>query len=106
MSATLPAAPHDEFEEHVNKVLGPRDRAAAKLLRLRAEFQEMAARRALSARKPTAVELNKRNQRFFDEAATILSAQDYVKVFGVEPRAKIKLVRPEIMKGMEGPDAP
>jgi hypothetical protein len=106
MSATLPAAPHDEFEEHVNKVLGPRDKAAAKLLRLRAEFQETAAKRALSARKPTAAALNKRNQRFFDEAATILSAQDYVKVFGVEPRAKINLVRPEIMKRMQGPDAP
>ena len=97
MSVTLPAALHDEFEEHVNKVLGSRDEAA-KLLRLRAEFQEMAATWALSARAPTALELNERNQRFFDEAATILSAKDYVKIFGLKPGAKIKLVRPEMMK--------
>ncbi len=57
MKVTLPAAFHDESEEHVNKVLGLGDEAA-KLLRLRAEFQEMAATRALSDRAPTAVELN------------------------------------------------
>ena len=97
MSATLPAAPHDEFEEHVNKVLGP-GAEAAKLLLLRGEFQKKAAMQAHEARTPPADELNERNQRFFDEAAKILPPKDYVRVFGVKPGARIKLVRADIMK--------
>jgi hypothetical protein len=97
MSDTLPSALHDEFEVHVNKVLGP-GHEAAKLLSLRARFQEMAVMQAHSASALTAAELNERNQRFFDEAARVLSTNDYLKIFGVKPGTKIKLVRPDMMK--------
>ncbi|HEY3719240.1 MAG TPA: hypothetical protein VGL41_03775 [Roseiarcus sp.] len=41
---------------------------------------------------PTADELNARNQRFLDEAAKLLSASDFVAIFGVPPGTRVNLV--------------
>jgi hypothetical protein len=65
---------------------------------LRAQFQTTAALQAHAARLPTADELNDRNQRFLDEAAKILPARDYERIFGVKVGLKIKVVRPDMMK--------
>ena len=94
-----PIAPSpDEFEERVAKVLGPdRVSLAAQLLHLRAQFHTTAALQAHATHVPAAEELNERNQRFLDDAAKILPAKDYEKIFGVKPGEKIRLVRPEMM---------
>src|SRR5260370_14142874 len=95
----LTAVPPDEFAELVVKVLGD-DRLplATQLLNLRAQFHAAAAAQARTARAPTADELNDRNQRFLDDAAKILSASDYEKIFGVEPGRKVRLGRPGLTK--------
>ena len=89
----------DEFEERVANVLGP-DRLvlASQLLHLRAQFHTTAAMQAHAMRSPTADELNERNQRFLDDAARILPAKDYEKIFGVKPGTKVNLVRADMMK--------
>ena len=99
MSATPPAVPPDEFVERVAKVLGP-DRLplAAQLIHLRARFHTTAAMEAHAMHAPTADELNDRNQRFLDDAAKILPARDFEKIFGVKPGQKVKLVRSDMMK--------
>ena len=97
--AAMTSVPPDEFEQRVAEVLGPdRLRLAAQLLNLRARFHTAAAAEAHAMRAPTADELNERNQRFFDDAAKILSASDYERIFGVEPGRKVKLVRPDRTK--------
>ncbi len=53
---------------------------------------------AHALRAPTADELNDRNQRFLDDAAKILPAKDFEKIFGVEPGQKVKLVRADMME--------
>jgi hypothetical protein len=40
----------------------------------------------------TADELNARNQRFLNDAAKLLSASDFVAIFGVPPGTKVDLV--------------
>ncbi len=99
MSAKPPAIPPDEFVKRVAKVLGPdRHMLAAQLMHLRAQFHTTAAMEAHTMRAPTADELNDRNQRFLDDAAKILPAKDFERIFGVKPGQKIKLVRSDMMK--------
>ena len=99
MSATPPAIPPDEFMERVAKILGPdRLSLATQLLQLRAQFHTTAAMEAHAMRAPTADELNDRNQRFLDDAAKILPARDFEKIFGVKPGQKVKLVRSDMME--------
>ncbi len=84
---------HDEFEDHVGKVLGSgKLSVASRLLALRARFQNEAAAHAHTAVGLTAAELNARNQRFLDDAAKLLGAADFTAVFGVKPGAKVNLV--------------
>ena len=99
MSAPPPVVPPDEFAQRVADVLGPnRLPLATQLLHLRAQFHTTAALQAHATRLPTADELNDRNQRFLDEAAKILPARDYQRIFGVKVGLKIKVVRPDMMK--------
>ena len=96
MSASAPASPPDEFEQRVGDVLGAgRLGVAAQLLHLRAQFQTAAAAHAHAMVAPNADELNQRNQRFFDDAAKLLSPSDFEAIFGFAPGEKINLVLPD-----------
>ena len=93
MNAPAPPNPPDEFEQHVGNVLGAgKLGVASQLLNLRAQFHTAAAAQAHAMVAPTADELNARNQRFLDDAAKLLSASDFVAIFGVPPGTKVDLV--------------
>lgn len=99
MNANPPQNLPYEFEEHVGQVLG-REKVvlASQLLNLRAQFQATAAAQAHAMVAPTADELNARNQRFLDDAAKLLSRDEFFKIFGVEPGVKVNLVLPDPTK--------
>jgi len=93
MNAPAPPNPPDEFEQHVGNVLGAgKLGVASQLLNLRAQFHTAAAAQAHAMVAPTADELNARNQRFLDDAAKLLSASDFIAIFGVPPGTKVDLV--------------
>jgi hypothetical protein len=93
MNAPAPPNPPDEFEQHVGNVLGAgKLGVASQLLNMRAQFHTAAAAQAHAMVAPTADELNARNQRFLDDAAKLLSASDFVAIFGVPPGTKVDLV--------------
>ena len=93
MNAPAPPNPPDEFEQHVGNVLGAgKLGVASQLLNLRAQFHTAAAAQAHAMVAPTADEINARNQRFLDDAAKLLSASDFIAIFGVSPGTKVDLV--------------
>ena len=99
MDATPPSILPDEFEERVGQVLSAEKAGlASRLLNLRAQFQTTAALQAHALVAPSADELNARNQKFLDDAAKLLSKEDYFKIFGIEPGEKINLVLPDPTK--------
>ncbi|MEK4033476.1 hypothetical protein WOA01_11055 [Methylocystis sp. IM2] len=93
-SMTTPSPQPDEFAAQVGQVLGSKLDVAAQLLHLRAQFQASAAAQAHSLVLPTVDELNARNQNFLDEAAKLLSEDEYFDIFGIRPGEKINLVLP------------
>jgi hypothetical protein len=103
MNAPAPPNPPDEFEQHVGNVLGAgKLGVASQLLNLRAQFHTAAAAQAHAMVAPTADELNARNQRFLDDAAKLLSASDFVTIFGVPPGTKVALVLADPTRASSG----
>ncbi|HLX30790.1 MAG TPA: hypothetical protein VKV24_20135 [Casimicrobiaceae bacterium] len=93
--------PFDAFESRAREILSaPEDRdALAKLLDIRRQFLASmdAMRSDLIARQPSSEVLNSINQHFFNAAADILGPIRYHTLFGVEARAKVDLVDPEVL---------
>lgn len=90
-----PTTPPDEFAAQVGQVLGAKLDVASQLLHLRAQFQASAASQAHTLVAPTVDELNARNQSFLDEAAKLLTDDEYFRIFGIQRGEKINLVLPQ-----------
>ena len=94
-SAGGPSGP-DDFEARASEVLGPGDPKLLDLLRLRSDVHRFAARAWPGVGQPSAEALNARNQYLLDEAAKLLSPDDFKSIFGISPGEKIDLVDKEI----------
>lgn len=95
----------DEFAVHVKTILGDDQQdLVIQLLALRDEAQAQRAdvRLFQSGQQAQADALNQRNQKFIDNAAELLGAELFEKVFGYPPTQRINLVDPEIMRRMNG----
>ncbi|RJF70348.1 hypothetical protein [Rhodopseudomonas palustris] len=91
---TLPEA--DEFEKRAMALLAGQPAKLSRLLQLRSEVQQFAARAWPGSGQPGAVALNARNQELIDEAARLLGPDDFRKLFGADPGARVNLVDPHI----------
>jgi len=88
----------DEFEEHAESVLANDPEKLEQLKALRGTSQD-----ALES-VPVALDadsLNAQNQQIFDEAAKLLSPEEYEQMFGVKPGEKVDLVDPEMLEGKD-----
>jgi len=86
----------DEFEKRAAEVLADDPAKLSRLLHLRGEVQQFAARAWPGTSQPHAVALNARNQHLIDEAAKLLGPENFKRLFGVDPVAKVNLVDPHI----------
>jgi hypothetical protein len=87
----------DDFEAHARAVLGPQDAELLnKLLALKGEVHNFAARPIPGFLPPDADTLNARNQHLIDQAALLLGPEKLKQIFGFEAGEKINLVHPEI----------
>jgi hypothetical protein len=85
----------DEFEERARIVVGPdNEEMLKKLKNLRVQARVTALRN-----KPFAVkdadEINRKNQRVFDDAAALLGREKFIALFGFPPEQRINLVEPK-----------
>jgi hypothetical protein len=95
----------DEFEQHLRKVLGPKEDALiAELLDLRHKaFAEHADARSLqNGQAPTAEALNADNQKTLRKAAELLGEDRFQEIFGFPSAQGIDLVDPQIMRLING----
>ena len=87
----------DDFEAHAREVLGADETELLnKLLTLKSEVQNFAARAIPGFAPPDAATLNARNQHLIDQAAILLGPEKFKKVFGFEAGQKVNLVDPAI----------
>lgn len=86
----------DDFEARASEVLGPGNTKLHDLLRLRGGVQQFSAQPWPGTGQPSAEALNARNQNMLDEAARLLSPDEFEKIFGFAPGEKIDLVDKEI----------
>ncbi len=81
----------DEFEVRARTLLKDQDpKLLSDLLALRNKAQNVPAKR--TSGKPTASELNARNQRMLDRAATLLGSANFERIFEFPPEQRVKLV--------------
>lgn len=92
------AVPRDDFERRAQEVLAGEPKRLARLLQMRASFQSFAASDLPETGAPSAASINARNQRFLDQAAEILGAPRFERLFGFHIGQKVDLVDPEIMR--------
>jgi hypothetical protein len=90
-----PSGP-DEFEAQAKRVLGSDDARLQDLLRLRSEVHQFSARAWPGTGQPSAEALNARNQHMIDQAAKLLSPDQFREIFGFSPGEKIDLVDKKI----------
>jgi hypothetical protein len=84
----------DEFEERARVVIGPGNEEMLKELRgLRLQARVTAIRNKTFAVKD-ADQINRENQRVFDDAAAILGREKFISLFGFPPEQRINLVDP------------
>lgn len=88
----------DDFEAHAREVLADKPELVAKLLSLRADVTSYAAQRMPGFFPPDADFLNARNQHLIAQAAALLDADDFRKIFGIDPGERIDIVDPTIME--------
>jgi len=87
----------DEFEIRARTLLKDQDpKLLSDLLALRNEAQKVPAKREGS--KPTANELNARNQRMLDRAAALLGPANFERIFQFPPEQRVKLVDPRLLR--------
>ena len=87
----------DEFEVRARTLLKDQDpKLLSDLLALRNEAKKMPAKR--TSAKPTASELNARNQRMLDQAAALLGPANFERIFEFPPEQRVKLVDPRILE--------
>jgi hypothetical protein len=86
----------DEFETLARQVLGSDDSRLQDLLRLRSEVHQFSARAWPGTGQPSADALNARNQHMIDQAAKLLSPDQFREIFGFSQAEKIDLVDKEI----------
>lgn len=96
MAQNEPLPEADDFEKRAMSVLAGQPAKLGRLLQLRTEVQQFAARAWPGSGQPSASSLNARNQDLIDEAARLLGPDDFRKLFGAEPGAKVNLVDPHI----------
>ncbi|MBI5129795.1 MAG: hypothetical protein HZA66_10155 [Rhodopseudomonas palustris] len=96
MTSDEQAPAPDEFERRAAELLAQDPRTLARLLQLRAEVQNFAARAWPGTGQPSAQTLNSRNQHLIDEAARLLGPDNFKKLFGADPAARVTLVDPHI----------
>ena len=89
----------DDFEERARAILGKSSpQQLDQLLKLRAESQSILSQKRTEAVRPSAEELNARNQQVLDEAAKILGAEKFKELFGHSPDERINLVDPSMLQ--------
>lgn len=86
-----PAGP-DEFEVRAREVLGADNPRLHDLLRLRTDVHRFVAQGWPGSGQPSAEALNSRNQHMIDEAARLLTPDQFQSLFGIAPGEKINLV--------------
>ncbi|MCG6205953.1 hypothetical protein LPW26_14975 [Rhodopseudomonas sp. HC1] len=96
MGRDEPSPEADEFEKRAMVLLAGQPAKLGRLLQLRSEVQQFAARAWPGSGQPNALALNARNQELIDEAARLLGPDDFRKLFGADPGAKVNLVDPHI----------
>ena len=85
----------DDFEDHARNVLGDEDpELLGRLLALKGEVHAFAAQTIPGSSPPSAALLNMRNQHLLDQAANLLGAERFKRVFGFAPGETINLVDP------------
>jgi hypothetical protein len=97
----------DDFEARARSVLGKsHPEKLAELLSLRADTIRFAAQRWPGLSAPGAETLNARNQHLIDQAAALLRADHFRKIFGLEPGTKLTLVDPNMLASDGGKGKP
>ena len=97
----------DDFETRARAVLGKSHPGKlAELLSLRADTIRFAAQRWPGLSAPGAEALNARNQHLIDQAAALLRADHFRKIFGFEPGTKLTLVDPNMLASDGGRGKP
>lgn len=86
----------DDFEEHARSVLADNPARLAQLLTLRGQVQSFAAQAGPALVPPGADYLNERNQHLLNQAAALLSADEFQRIFGIAPGERIDLVDPNV----------
>lgn len=84
----------DEFEAVARSVLRDEPDLLGRLLSLRGESQQFVAQRWPGRTSPGAAALNARNQQLLDEAAQLLGAEKFERIFGFPMGEVIHLVDP------------
>ncbi|MFC0242908.1 hypothetical protein [Rhodopseudomonas telluris] len=92
MARDEPVPEPDEFEKRAVALLAGDPAKLGRLLQLRAEVQQFAARAWPGHGQPSALALNARNQDLIDEAARLLGPDTFRQLFGADPAAKVNLV--------------
>ena len=96
MAQDEPLPEADEFEKRAMALLAGQPAKLGRLLQLRGEVQQFAARAWPGSGQPGALALNARNQELIDEAARLLGPDDFRKLFGADAGARVNLVDPHI----------
>lgn len=91
----------DDFADHARQVLSDKPELLDQLLALRTEVNTFAAQKIPGFFPPDAALLNARNQHLLDQAAALLSPDEFHQIFGMEPGARIDIVDPTIMEQLD-----
>ncbi|MGV2104980.1 hypothetical protein ACQZ4X_02800 [Agrobacterium vitis] len=88
----------DDFLDHARQTLGDQPEKLQKLLDLRDTVASYMAMDLPGTAAPSIELINARNQHMLDQAADLLGAVDFEKVFGINPEKRVKLVHPSQLK--------
>lgn len=88
----------DDFEKLARETLADKPDVLNRLMGLRGQVQTFAMVATPGRLAPSTEYLNARNQHLIDQAAALLDADDFRKLFGIEPGEKINLVDPTIQR--------
>lgn len=88
----------DDFEKLAREALADKPDVLNRLMSLRGQVQTFATVTTPGLLAPSTDYLNARNQHLIDQAAAILSADDFRKLFGIEPGEKVNLVDPAVKR--------
>lgn len=86
----------DDFETAAAAILGDDPELLSRLLALTSDVREANTRVAKTFVRPSADELNARNQAQLDRAASLLGPDRFESLFGFPPGERINLVRPDL----------